>query len=240
MGEQDLQKELTYVQEEGKMPLVSNPQYSGTLVCTSQRAKVYVINKEYFLALKASTDSHLLLLNQVKIKTKRNCGGDLREKAIKEKKQKKVDEREKESTTQMQPTRAAATIDQFARRMTQPNFLEDSVFDSALVEQSIQVPLIRVEKNNQHVPMNIAEAKSLGSRTKSPGETAGATRPSIQDQDYTSEMRPNFKALDRSLNTMNVSFEQKSIINSKYDTSIDSSRLGLLARGRANNTILHP
>ena len=70
------------------MPLVSFPKYSGTLKCTSQRAKVYVINKEYFLALKASTDSHLLLLNQVRIKTKRNCGGDLREKPIKEKKKK--------------------------------------------------------------------------------------------------------------------------------------------------------
>ena len=86
MGEQDLVNELTYIQEEGKLPPTSCPLYSGTLKCTSQRAKVYMINKEYFLYLKASTDSHLLLINQVRIKTKRHCGGDLREKPIRENK----------------------------------------------------------------------------------------------------------------------------------------------------------
>jgi CRP-like cAMP-binding protein len=63
MGEQDLIKEISYVQEEGKLPPPSTPRYAGTLKCTSQRAKVYVIHKDHFLALKASTDSHLLLLN---------------------------------------------------------------------------------------------------------------------------------------------------------------------------------
>lgn len=53
-------------------------------------------------------------------------------------------------------------------------------------------------------------------------------------------MNPNNQAFDHSINTMNVSFEQKSIMNSKNEASIDSSRLGLPNRGHANYTILNP